>query len=350
MSKTDFTKDQGTAIRTIGADLLVSASAGTGKTRTMVERIASMIASGECSFKDLLVLTFTNASASDMRIKLRRRLEELGISTEGLSEATIGTFHKFCGEVIRTYFNIAGVSPNFLVMDEVTIASLKQEVLGEVITSNYEKCSGAIETFCVNRRTEMFQKMLVRINEFLASRGDSEAWLDTTAVASYETDVAMKFILGFYKQAGEYFLAKFDDEECKDISSKLASVKNYDDLHNLALTANFTRLKRGADEEYKELRNRLKDTVNKIKDHYSLPWKAMEANGKRDHEIIKQVIHIVREFDLAYARAKLATNKLDFNDLEKYMCVVLQNSEVVTAMREKYGYIFIDERLSLLGR
>jgi len=341
--KIDFTKDQGTAIRTRGTDLLVSASAGSGKTTVMVERIASMIANGECEFADLLVLTFTKASAADMRIKLRRRLEEQGVKTETLGEATIGTFHKFCSEVIRTYFNIAGVSPDFFVLDEIMASSLKQEVFGDVITSNYEKCSGAIETFCVNRKTENFRDMLIEVSGFLASRGDAEAWLDSTAVAAYETDIAMKFIVSHYKQAGEYYLRKFDDEECKGIALKLASVKSYDDLHNLAQEAEFTRLKRGADEEYKELRDKFKVVIKKIKAQYSLPWKVMEANGKRDRDIIRQVIHLVREFEAAYNQVKAEADKLDFNDLEKYMCVVLQDTEIATALRTKYKYIFIDE-------
>ena len=341
--KIDFTKDQGMAIRTRGSDLLVSASAGSGKTTVMVERIASMIANGECEFADLLVLTFTNASAADMRIKLRRRLEVLGVKTENLTEATIGTFHKFCSEVVRTYFNIAEVSPDFSVMDEVSATSLKQEVLGEVITSNYEKCNEAIETFCVNRKTEMFRDTLIEVSGFLASRGDAEAWLGGTAVAAYETDIALKFILDYYKRAGEYYLPKFDDEECKEIAKKLASVRSYEDLHSIALTAEFVRLRKGADEEYKELRNKFKDVIKKVKDQYSLPWKAMEANGRRDREIIRQVIHLVREFEIAYSNAKLTANKLDFNDLEKYMCVVLQDAQIAGALRAKYKYIFIDE-------
>jgi len=343
MKKINFTQTQSTAIKTRGFDILVSASAGSGKTTIMVERIASMIASGECDFKDLLVLTFTNASAADMRMKLRRRLGELGVTTDNLSEATIGTFHKFCSEVIRTYFNIAGVSPDFSVLDEVAATSLKQETLSEVITKNYETCSEAIETFCVNRRTEMFQKMLVRISEFLATRGDAQDWLDRVAVAAYKTDVALDFILDYYKQAGEYFLSKFDDEECKSIAQKLAEIKSYNDLHTLALTASFTRLKKGACEEYKELRTRFKDLINKIKDQYSLPWDILTKNGKHDHEIIKQVINIVREFDAVYSEAKQVANKLDFNDLEKYMCVILQDAEIAATLRKKYKYIFIDE-------
>jgi len=340
--KIGFTKDQGTAINARGSDLLVSASAGSGKTTVMVERIASMIESGECEYKDLLVLTFTNASADDMRRKLRRRLENhpgslSHPSKEGnISDASIGTFHKFCGEVVRTYFNIAGVSPDFGVLDEVATTFLKAQVLDEVIAQTYEKCAQAIETFCVNRKTDMFQKMIIRISEFLASRGDAQEWLDTTAVVAYETDVALNAILDYYRQAGEYYARKFDDEECKGMALLLKAVASYQDLHEFANTANFTRLKRGADEEFKKTREQFKELVKKM-EPYKLSEEVMKANGKRDREIIKQVIHIVREFDTAYGQAKLSANKLDFNDLEKYACVVL--SEVPY----KYKYVFIDE-------
>lgn len=345
----NFTKDQSTAIALRGDDLLVSASAGTGKTRTMVERIASMIATSECEFKDLLVLTFTNASAADMKVKLRRRLEEISVKTENLNEATIGTFHKFCGEVIRTYFNIAGVSPDFGILDEVAATSLKQEILGEVITNNYAKCAVAIETFCVNRKTDTFEKMLIWISQFLASRGDASLWLDTTALAAYDTNIAMKYILDFYKQAGEHFFAKFNGfkqskfcDECKVIARQLAGLKNYDDLRMLAITANFTRLSKCDDEDFKITREQLKDLMKKL-EPYKIPKEEMQKNGKRDREIIKQIIHIVREFETAYAKAKISINKLDFNDLEKYTCVCLKTEEVAEALRGKYKRIFIDE-------
>jgi len=333
-----LTKDQSAAVKMRGVDLLVSASAGTGKTHTMVERIVSLVEAGECELKDLLVLTFTNASAADMRRRLRVRLAK----SDGLSEASIGTFHKFCGEIIRTYFNVAGVSPDFNVLDELAAAFLKSQVLTEVITTNYKKCFEAIETFCVNRKTDSFQKMLIKISEFLASRGDAEEWLTRSAVAAYETDIALRVILDYYKQAGEYFVRKFDDEECKGMAARLAVVKSYADLRELALTANFTRLKRGADEDFKKLREQFKELIKKL-EPYKITLDTMIANGKRDREIIKQVIHIVREFESAYARAKIGANKLDFNDLEKYTCVVLENAEVAAESRAKYKYIFIDE-------
>jgi len=343
MTKFDFTTDQSLAIQARGADVLVSASAGSGKTTVMVERIAQMLRGGECEFKDLLVLTFTNASAADMRVKLRRRLAEQNVSVDNLNEISIGTFHKFCGEVVRTYFSVAGVSPDFMVLDEIAADFLKQDASGLVITSGYKNCAEAIETFCVNRKTDLLEKMLVDITDFLATREDAEGWLQHTALAAYQTDIALRFILDYYKQAGEYYQRKFDDDECKALAGRLAAIKNYKDLHDFALTADFMRLRKGADEEFKQLREQFKEMVRKIKNGYSLPWEIMDTNGKRDCEIIKQVITLVREFEAVYSNSKLAANKLDFNDLEKYACIILKDPRIAAAFRAKYKYIFIDE-------
>jgi ATP-dependent helicase/nuclease subunit A len=350
MKKIDFTPDQQDAIVARGADLLVSASAGSGKTTVMVMRIASMIANKECEFKDLLVLTFTNASAADMRTKLRKRLASLGVATDELSDATIGTFHQFCSSVIRTYFNVAGVSPDFAIIDEVGATFLKAQVLDEVITRNYEKCAEAVETFCVNRKTDSFQKMLMSISGFLASRDNADEWLSRTAVASYTTDVAMQCILDYYKKAGEYYLAKFNraeiskhSDECKAVALQMASVGSYNDLHVLVTgLQKFSTLRNCEDEEFKEAREQFKDLLKKM-EHFKYPHEFMVGNGIKDHEIIKQVIHIVREFEEAYARIKLSANRLDFNDLEKYTCVVLQDASVAATLRARYKYVFIDE-------
>ena len=341
--KINWTNSQRDAIKERDTDLLVSASAGAGKTTVMIERIASMIENKEADISDILVLTFTNASAADMKLKLQKRL---GVF---LDTASIGTFHKFCGELVRTYFNVVGLSPDFEILGDVDAGIIKAEILNAVITINYDKHKNVIDTFCVNR-TDMFNKLLVSIHDFLATRENADEWLESTALASYTTDIAMQNILDYYNRAGEYYLTKFRSfepdlfvDECITLSTQIMNVKNYDDLHRIALTANFSRLKPKADEDFKNIRDKFKEVVKKITNHYSITYAEIQKNQQQDKELVTGIIQLAKEFDTRYSSAKASQNKLDFNDLEKYACLVLADSEVVITVRQKYKYIFIDE-------
>ena len=109
------TKDQQRVIDSTSPKIAISASAGSGKTTTIINRIAEIIKMGHTTFDQLLVLTFTDASAQDMRQKLKNQLsKELGnrFSYANLQAAAIGTFHSFCASIIRAWFTIAEVSPS----------------------------------------------------------------------------------------------------------------------------------------------------------------------------------------------------------------------------------------------
>ena len=125
------TPDQWKAIATRGNNLLVSASAGSGKTKVLVERILMHIQEG-IDINELLVVTFTELAAKEMKERLRTKLEEaIEKSTDEVLQqrfakqlqlipsAMISTIHSFCMKVIRRYFYLAGIDPVFTMMDEI---------------------------------------------------------------------------------------------------------------------------------------------------------------------------------------------------------------------------------------
>ena len=358
-----WTVSQREAINQRDRDLLVSASAGSGKTSVMIERIASMIEGGVANIDEILVLTFTNASATDMRLKLNKRLGKI-VAACAMDTAFIGTFHKFCGELVRTYFNIAEVSPDFEILDESTAGAIKSEILNNIIVQNYDRLNVVIDTFCVNRKTDMLKEMLLSIYNFLMSRENPIEWLEETAYASYDSDFAMGKIIEHYRMIGGYYRSKFDElhgkvaetdkvtpyiVECIDIATRIGGVSCYEDLNKIALSVEYTRLNPSAGKDFadygyfKELRDRLKKITDKVKDHYLVSHAQMQRNQATDRKIVEGVVELVTAFITEYSAEKLRQNKLDFNDLEKYACVVLDNGEVVSTVKQKYKYIFVDE-------
>lgn len=145
-----WTEEQQKVIDTHGVDVLVSAAAGSGKTAVLVERILAMVTNlvHPVDIDRLLVVTFTNAAAAEMRQRIRDALEvraEHEADNEHLQRqlvlihnAKITTIHSFCLQVLRSHFHLIGLDPGFRVADEAEMQLLRQDVLKEILDEAYE--------------------------------------------------------------------------------------------------------------------------------------------------------------------------------------------------------------------
>ena len=120
----EWTREQRDAISDRGHSLIVCAAAGSGKTAVLVERIVSLVREG-CPVEQMLVVTFTNAAAGEMRLRIgealsRAALEDpaMGEQAMALSRASISTLHRFCGNLLRENFQALGLDPALRIADE----------------------------------------------------------------------------------------------------------------------------------------------------------------------------------------------------------------------------------------
>jgi ATP-dependent helicase/nuclease subunit A len=142
----EFTAPQRQAIDTLDANVAVSAGAGAGKTRVLVERYLNILAQDKAACDEILAITFTNKAAKEMKERIRKRAAELAAADDGsaarwravlgeLEYAPIGTFHSFCARVLRENPVEAGLDPNFAVLDEAETALLTEKALAEVFAA-----------------------------------------------------------------------------------------------------------------------------------------------------------------------------------------------------------------------
>ena len=127
-----FTPAQEAAIHARNRELLVSAAAGSGKTRVLIERIYAMLRDDGLSIDRMLVVTFTHAAAAEMRERLQARLAEaaagdrrMRAQAELLETAQISTLHSFCQRLVREYFQEADIDPQSALGDETQCANLR---------------------------------------------------------------------------------------------------------------------------------------------------------------------------------------------------------------------------------
>ena len=148
MSKTKWTEEQKQAIYEKGQNILVAAAAGSGKTAVLVERIIEKVLHDNVDIDRLLVVTFTNAAASEMRERvldaIYKKLDEepdnelLYRQITLLNKASICTIDSFCLEVVRNnFYQLENLSPNFRIADTTEIELLKQDVTEEIFEKKY---------------------------------------------------------------------------------------------------------------------------------------------------------------------------------------------------------------------
>ena len=161
-----WTDKQAEAIDTREKNLLVAAAAGSGKTAVLVERIKQLILKDGCSIDKMLVVTFTNAAAAEMKGKIekaiRDEINDLSVLDSGenrariallknqldlLPMANISTFHSFAMEVVRKFFYVIGCEPNFKICDEARKAILMSKAMDELLEKRYEEGDPAFFSF-----------------------------------------------------------------------------------------------------------------------------------------------------------------------------------------------------------
>ena len=208
----DFTENQRRAIEHRGSTLLVSAAAGSGKTRVLTERLLRYVADpvAPVDVDRFLVITFTRAAAAELRSRIMDALAALAAERPGDQRirrqqslcwrAPIGTIHSFCSGLIREYSQLLGVSPGFTVLDEDRAASMKQAAVSRLLDRRYETIDAdagfraLADSVGAGRDDRRLETTLLELYEKLRSQPDPEAWAARQRSA---------FALGDVRDAGE---------------------------------------------------------------------------------------------------------------------------------------------------
>lgn len=393
----NWTQDQKKAIETRKANLLVSAAAGSGKTAVLVERILRIITEEMIDIDKLLIVTFTNAAAGEMRERILKVLvEEIQKKPKNehhlrrqltlLNKAYITTIHSFCIEVVRRNFHLIDIDPSFRIGDTTEKNILIQESLDELMEMEYKEADDnfieLVEAFGTNREDVKLQELILRIYGFIQSNPYPEKWLkdsvnqfkmtvdefdgspwaetirENIRIELKGAEDLINEAIGLSKNTNgpqEYEEALVDDLE--NINSLVNSLDNsledfYKDINDLK-HKKFGSI-RG--ERKLEVDDNLKEEVNNLRKQYKdkiiNPIKKGILTKPIDEQIeqinymypmMNYLYHLVISFGDIYKEKKLERGILDFSDLEHYALEILENEEVQKVFRENFEYIFVDE-------
>lgn len=389
-----WTKEQQEAIEIRNKNILVSAAAGSGKTAVLVERIKQLIIQDQVPLDRMLIVTFSNAAASEMREKIVEAISrELEASAENSSylreqlnlihRANISTFHAFSMEVIRRYFYLIDIEPNFKICDEAQKAILQADAMEQLFSSLFESGSqdfiDFLNQFAATKNDNAVKEMIFETHSFIQSIPDSFAWLRERAEElscsreTFEAGPAFREIKGEIARnlglAEDCFARAGDLLEEHGISSlipkwkldmeALAALRRsfndlpFDEFGSLIGSLKFqtytsSKADKEAYEEIKEyvssLRDQGKVLVKKLTAQYFARSVASYVEDlNRTHKDALYLCCLVEEFDRIYREKKQNRGLIDFNDIEHYALNVLSREEAAAEYRNKFEYIFIDE-------
>src|SRR5579862_89500 len=193
VGRAKFTPQQRAAIQTVDENLLVSAAAGSGKTTVLAERCAHLLCDipNPCSVDQLLVVTFTEAAAAQMKARIEsaigQRLQEnpqselLRRQAAQIDRAQVSTLHSFCSNLLRMHFHLLSLEPDFSILDQEEAILLRREVVEELFSDRYEQDeSGDFQRFVDwygDGNDEQLQRHVLRTHELLCSLVEPEEWL-----------------------------------------------------------------------------------------------------------------------------------------------------------------------------
>ena len=379
-----FTPEQQRVIELHNSNILVSAAAGSGKTAVLVERIIRMICDGEhpADIDRLLIVTFTNAAAAEMRERIAAGItarletdpgnEHIQKQSALLHNAQITTIDSFSLFLIRNHFNEIGLNPDFRVADEGEIKLLQQEVLAQLLEDAYagqfvpeapEQFHACVEYFCPGGRESVLEQHILNLSRYAGSfpwpaewleerkndyaAGDMEALVHSD-YGQYLTERVNRTVEGCLEKLrevkrlcelpdGPYMHGELTEAEIEQLE-RLTSCKDLEEQAAKVPAVTFARLPSKKDDSVdpakrelaKAIRNSVKDTLSDLSESYfKTPLELAVEQGKACREPLRMLLDLVLEFDRRLLAAKQERHLIDFSDMEHYALQILLKREKV---------------------
>ncbi|RDY23407.1 helicase-exonuclease AddAB subunit AddA [Romboutsia maritimum] len=381
MSSPKWTIEQQAVIDSRDCNLLVAAAAGSGKTAVLVERIIQMITDSDnpIDIDKLLVVTFTNAAASEMRERIGDAIgKALDKNPENkhlqnqlvlLNRASITTIHSFCLEVIKSNFHKINLDPNFRIGDQTECSLLKAEAIEEVFEELYveknQSFLNLVESYAEKRGDNELQNIILNIYSFAMASPYPKKWLDESSEL-FNIDEDFKFSNSIWSEAIletvkievngievsmlkaiaeveaieelDTFKEKLKIEHDKINRIVKACENSWDDVYRQMVSMEFENYSKGVKRIPKDAPLYIKESKEKSKSIRDKVKKSLESiinatfykeNDSINEEIkylypiVKSISQVVLRFEKAYDDKKREKGIIDFNDIEHFALKIL---------------------------
>ena len=384
MSK--WTKEQGEVISHRKGNLLVSAAAGSGKTAVLVEHVIDRLLDKEhpISLSSVVLMTFTEAAASEMKERIKARLKEAFLENRDphiereiaeLPNANISTIDAFCKRLIEENYTSLGIEPNFRIGEKNELALLKEDIVEELLEEEYGKKEESflsfVDRYSTGKQDKGIQEIIVKLYYLAVASPFPEKYLK--ALSENSSSAWKNYLLESIRKRVEEAIEMLTEAirictEEGGPSEYLATVEeDYQSLLRVKAGAilrrtieeiqaiSFSRIKNSKaerKEEVKGRRNAVKALVQKWQKNYILIPEEIEKKAETEGKtLLQEAIRLTLLFYARYQKEKLERNILDFSDLEHFALKllytekdgVLHFSTLADELAQEYTEILVDE-------
>ena len=401
-----WTEEQEEAIYSSGQDILVAAAAGSGKTAVLVERMIQKLLNpqNQVDIDKLLVVTFTNAAAQEMRNRVGEALEKalnenpnsmhLKKQLSLLQKAPISTLHSFCLDVVKQYAYILDIDPGFRIADVMEADLIKQDVMDDLLEKWYggeegdqEAFFSVVDRFSSDRSDAAVESLILDLYQFASTNPSPKHWLDhlvsvyeipetieetdITWLHDVKADIKLTFEAIYHEvhtameiareSDGPYQYIETLEMDADQVNKAIELVEDWNQIQEFMNTQKFARLS-GKKTECNEDK---KAEVKAIRDDYKKEWEKLQkkwfTRSLKAHlqdmrelaPVIRQLVELVKQFMDAYLLAKKEKALVDFSDLEHFCLQILQDetstpdciqpSDIAKQFKSQFHEVLIDE-------
>ncbi|MDO4662584.1 MAG: helicase-exonuclease AddAB subunit AddA [Tissierellia bacterium] len=379
-----YTKEQQEAIDIRDKNIIVSAAAGSGKTRVLVDRVIKLILSDRKDISNMIIVTFTNKASIEMkdRIKeeLTKKLKEKDSDKKyiidqlnKLPKAHIQTLHSFASDTIReNFYFFDNLNPNFSIITGNQSIIMKKDAIDLLFDEEYEKIFDNddfkmfLENFSSGRSDDKQKDIIIKTYEFLQSEIRPFEWFKEKIDDNSSYDKFKEVFLNEYKEI--LFLIKntLDDISLFNIKEKKISIveddlkkfekaysfkdnrnKFIEEVSNISFTGQIRSSKDEDSYDVEELRNRrniYKEAFKELqKKVFNKDDEILSKLKVKENKVLNELYVLTKRFADIYTNMKKEKNALDFNDIEHRLIELLDDENIRNELRKKYKYIFFDE-------
>lgn len=363
MGKMRWSPEQLLAINEDGKNIIVSAGAGSGKTAVLSERVLRKLMQG-VHINELLVLTFTNAAAAEMKERIRKKIkseESLKEEANLIDGAYITTFDSFSLSIVKKYHTRLNITNKIGITDEVIISLKKKEILESIMNEYYEnptkEFEKLIEDFCLKDDKELieyidniYKKIELKYDktEYLNNFFDLE--LTPTKIDNYikeylnlifeDIEVIKKLIIDL----NDYFDGEYVTK-VEDTLKKLINARTYEDIITSLDFKSLPMVPKNSEEEGKRIKGVISDLIKEIKSYAS--YQSIDEMKEEISSTIsnaKVIIDIVKKLDKRLEEYKFETEQFNFNDIARLAIkVVKENEDIRKELSDSFNEILVDE-------
>ncbi len=358
-----WTNEQLEAINLDGENIIVSAGAGSGKTAVLTTRVIRKLESG-VSISKLLILTFTNLAANEMKIRIRKEIKkkiELNDELKKIDSSYITTFDSFSLSLVKKYHYLLNIKKNVNIIESNLLNIKTNEFLDEIMEEEYQnRCDDftkLINDFCVKDDSEI-KKTILNISNSLNMKYDKEDYLNSYINNYFNSDFINNNInkyLGSLKNIIHEIdidLTKLSNEIDIDYYSKLSEIilpvinsSNYDEIKKSLLFDKLPNLPRGTSDVAKSYKEKINDNIKKLRELTKYDSiNELEKTINITKPYIETIIRIINKLDKKINDYKYLNDLYDFIDICKLAIkIVKENESIREEIKNSFNEIMVDE-------